>query len=405
MLTLSASQVKAEVVKNEGKAITTQEGTTSLASIKQSILNDMASSVQQLDSLRAGGDNRRPIDLGFAEFVQEKWGFSPSDSGSPDSFYATLGIDPGRHTLESLMTMPEFPTGYRWIAPEVIREAIRLGLRKNPIHPALIAAEENVPQPTVIMPFINKSDSTVRKVGEAETIPVGSVSFGQKSVKIEKSAVGLKITDEVRQYVPLNILSIYLQDVGVNLNLALDTLAIETLINGDQANGSGAITQIGVADTANGITYDKDLLRAWIRMGRLGKLPSGILSNEDAALDILALQEFKGYNGLVQKAKLEMETPIPASQKYWIHGAMPSGKKIMLLDSSSALIKLNASALRVESERIAERQITGTYVSVVTGFATLFDDARLLIDGASTITSKPYPAQFNAGLAEQVKIK
>lgn len=400
---LSASQVKKTVAENKG-AIGKKHA--SFDTVKASILGDMQESVKQLDSLRAGGDNRRPVDLSFAQFVSDKWGFSASDNGSPDSFYAALGIDPGRHTLESLMTMPEFPTGYRWIAPEVIREAIRLGIQKNPVYPGLIASEENVSQPSVIMPSINSSDATPRRVGEAETIPVGSVSFNQKSVQLHKAAIGMKITDEVRQYVPLNVLSIFMQDVGVKLNLALDTMAIETLVNGDQKDGSNAAAVVGVKNIANGITYDDDLLRAWIKMGRLGKLPSGVLSNEEAAIALLKLQEFKGFQGLATvPTKLQLQTAIPSTQKVWIHGAMPADKKIMLVDSSSALIKLNASALRVESERIAERQISGTFISVTTGFANLFNDARLILDGNQTLAAKPYPDYFNYGAAEVVKIK
>src|SRR5690606_38635955 len=134
-----------------------------------------------------------------------------------------------------LMNMPDFNTEYRWLVPEVIREAIRLGLRKNPIYPSLIASEINVDQPKVTMPYINMSDAMVKKIGEAETIPVGTTSFGQKDVKLSKLATGLKISDEVLQFVPLNILSIFLQDVGVNLNIGLDTAMIDVLINGDQA--------------------------------------------------------------------------------------------------------------------------------------------------------------------------
>lgn len=399
----NADQVKATVEKSitDKTALKKHENFTA---IQESILEDMPSAVKQLDALRQGSKDRRSIDLSFAEFAKEKWGFAPSDNGAADSLYLALGINPSQHTIESLMSMPDMPDGYRWIVPEVIREAIRVGLRKNAIYPGLIAAEETVTQPTVTMPFINQSDATMKRVAEGETIPVGSVSFGQKTVKIYKAGVGIKMTDEVRQFVPLNLLAIYLQDIGIKLNLGLDTMAISTLINGDQTDGSGAITQVGVDTVVNGITYDKDLLKAWIKMGRLGKLPEGIISNEDAALNILALPEFKGFNGLVQKTRIEMETAIPQTQKYWIHGAMPTGNKIMMVDPKSALVKLNASALRLENERIVERQITGTFATVHTGFATVMDDARLLIDGTSTLVAKPYPASWNVSGAENVII-
>ena len=400
-LKLSQSEIKKEVTTFENGKTLKKSGKA--GALKSSILEDLPSAVKQLDSLRVGTKSRRPIDLSFADYVQSRWGFATSDNGSPDSFYHLLGVSPSDHTLESLMTMPDFQTGYRWLVPEIIREAIRVGLNKNPMYPSLIAGEENVNQPSMIMPFINPADATPKNTDEAETIKVGSISFGQKTVDLRKVATGIKMTDEVIQFVPLNLLSIYLSQVGINLNQAQDTMAIQTLINGDQADGSGAITQVGVDNVSNGITYDEDLLLAWINMGSIGKLPTGIIGNKTSGMGLLKLPEFKGFNGLATvQTKLDLQTAIPAAQKVWMHGGMPTGNKILLLDAASALVKLNSASLRVENERIAERQINGTFVSLFTGFATLFDDARLLIDGTATIGAKPYPDHFD-GFGAQVK--
>ena len=67
------------------------------------------------------------------------------------------------------------------------------------------------------------------KVNEAETIPLGDVSFGQQSVSLFKIGKGFKLTDEVRNYVSLDVLGIYLRDFGVQLGYALDTLAMDPL--------------------------------------------------------------------------------------------------------------------------------------------------------------------------------
>lgn len=402
---LSASEVKKTITKNSGSAPKkTQENGPLIHSLKSSILTDLPSAVKQLDSLRTGDRDRRAVDINFAQYVQEKWGFAASDNGSPDSFYAALGVDPSRHTLESLMTMPEFPEGYRWLVPEVIREAIRLGLERNPVYPGLIAAEENVTQPSVIMPSINQSDATPKRIGEAETIPVGSVSFNEKSVRLHKIGVGLKVTDEVRQYVALNVLSIFLQDVGTKLNLAMDTLLVETLINGDQKDGSNAAAVVGVQTPGDKAQYI-DYLKAIARMSRLGKSPAGLLSNEDAFLHNYTLPEFKGREGSVRDLNLNVKTPMPQTLDYYIHGAMPEGNKTMIIDPRSAAIKLNSTALRIESERIAERQITGSYVTLTTGFANLFNDGRLIIDGDQSLADAPYPSWFDVSTAEKETIK
>lgn len=129
-----------------------------------------------------------------------------------------------------------------------------------------------------------------------------------------------------------------------------------------------------------GFTY-RDMLRAWLRLGRIGRTPSRILSNEGPALDILELDEFKGFAGQTKApTQLNFDSPIPNVQNYSVHGAMPESDQIMLIDTVNALIKLNAGALRVEADRIVEKGLNATFVTQTTGFATLFRDARLIID-------------------------
>lgn len=398
-----AAEVKASVValnKANEQGVNAPEGTLATDTIKAHILTDMRESVTRVDAMRKGGKDRRPVDVSWAQFIQERWGFSPSDNGSPDSFYAALGINPSYHSLEHLNSFPEFQEGYRWLVPEIIRDAIRLGLRRAPIYSRLTAAEENVAQPSVIMPVINMSDVPVRKIGEMESIPTGTVSFGQKTVGLQKVGTGIKITDAVNQFVSLNILALYLQDVGVKIGLGLDYLAVDTLINGDQADGSLSAPVIGVY-TQNSLVY-KDLLRAWIRMGRIGRAPKRMLSNEDIAIDILELPEFKGLNGLATvQTKIQMDdNAIPTSQGYSVHGAMPSANQIMLVDTSSALIKLNASALRIEADRIVEKGLNATYVSIHTGFANLFRDGRLIIDKSLAFSTNGFPTWMDVAAAE-----
>lgn len=200
----------------------------------------------------------------------------------------------------------------------------------------------------------------------------------------------------------------YLQDAGVKLGLGLDTMAIDVLVNGDDATAAYAAPVIGVEDTAKGIQYI-DLLRLWLRMGRLGRQPSGMISNEEVALQILLMDEFRKWSNNTKSSahdvNLKINSPIPQSQDYFVHGAMPTGKKLGFFDKSSALIKLNASALQVESERIAERQLNGTYATITTGFAKLFTDAFVILDGTQQFSAKGFPDAFDVKASETVLIK
>lgn len=367
--------------------------------IKTNILTDMKSAVTEMEALRSGNLDRMPVNITFAEFIRDKWGFSGNNQETLDSFYKALNVDPSRASIQSLMTTGEIPEGYRWLIPEVIREAVRQGLRKPSIYSNLIASEETVGQLQVNMPRINLSSAKMSKLGEGETIPMGNVSFGQKIVKLQKIGTGLKITDEVINYVSLNVLSMYLQDVGVHMNLSMDTLAIDTLINGDQDDNSEAAPVVGVA-SAGTLTYE-DLLLVMIRMSRLGRTPQSMLSDEAMFMTTYGLAEFKN-SGVREPldTTLSIRTPLPKSLAYDIHGAMPDTNQVMFIDRTGALIKLNAQGLQVESARIAEAQISGTYVTQTTGFASMFRDARVILDKSVTIGASPFPAYMNVSAYE-----
>jgi HK97 family phage major capsid protein len=373
------------------------------AQLKQAILADMQHMVGELDNARTSTEQKRCVDISLGHYVQEHYGFACDRKGSPESFYAAIGLQPSVVTISSLMAMPDFNENYRWLIPEVIREAVRLGIRKNPLYPNLIAAEENVKQPQVIMPYILMSDAMPTKTGEGETINTGTVAFGQKTVKLFKTSVGMKMTDEVMSYVAINILGMYMQDIGVKMNLANDVEAISVLTNGETGNNNAASVvgvqtpYVGYGD-GTGVVYS-DLLGMWISMGMLGRMPQSLLSNKTVAMKILQLPEFT--NKLINLPGLEtknlaLRTPVPANSNYDIHGAMPTTHQVMLVDNTAALIRLRSQALRVESQRIAERQITGTYVTETTGFAKMMQDASVIIDETLDFATYGLPTYMNA---------
>lgn len=346
--------------------------------------------VQACEALRR--DPESPEDVSFEEYLK-----NGHNGLSLAQLYDDVGVDPARDTIQNLINLPDF--NYKWLIPEIFRNALRLGLRKNPIYPSLIAAEQNVPQTSVTMPAINMSEAAPRKVGVAETIMLGSVSFDQKSVKIAKLGRGIKIPYEVRQYVALNVVNIFFQDFGVQLGLGLDSLAISTLLNGDQANGSDSVSVIGIGNTTTGITY-KDLLKVWVRMARLGKNMTTMIGGEDMAIDVLDLLTTTRLFG-TPRATVDIKTPIPTNSDFFVHGGV-STDNILLVDKSSALIKLNAQPLLVESDKIISSQVEETYASLTTGFATVYRDSRIVIDRTKLFSGFPFPTWMDPTSREMV---
>lgn len=400
---------KAAVIANAGKTLPANKEVeftdaenkkvkVSGETLSKDLLNRVPDAIKELEALRSGNTNHAPIDITFAEYVKEKFGFAPTEKklklrdGSeqtqlvPESFYEQIGINPNASTIAELNERGNMNEGYRWIIPEIYTDAIRLGMRKSPIVGDLIRGEENVSQLKVNMPAVKMSEMTARKLGEAETIQTGNIEFNMKDVTLQKLGLGISITDEARNYVALNLIAYQLEDFGVLLGQAIDNLAIQALLNGDQKDGSEGIGVIGTRN-ANQLVY-RDLLAAWIRMSRMGQLPGVILAGEDMTIDLLEMPEFKGFDGVATKQRLNVKTPLPQNQTVHVHGNIPDDQ-LMLLNPASALLKLNAQALKAERDRDPKRQLSEIYLTLTTGFATMRRDARLLIDKSQTFAGFP----------------
>lgn len=348
----------------------------------QDLVRELPSMVQQLDGFRAGNNNHKPTEITLEELVTGKYGVSK------EAFYDKLGINPKMDTMQNVFSMPD--QSIRWIVPEIIREAITLGIREAPFYPNIIASDQPINGLSAIMPSINMSDAAPAKVNEAETIPLGDISFGQKSVSLFKIGKGFKITDEVRNYVSLDVLGIYLRDFGVQLGYAMDTLAMDVLINGNKADGSESAPVIGVYDTNNGITY-KDLLHIWVRAARLGRNFQSMIGGEDQAIAMLDLPEFKNRSQGTTMATLNIKSPVPNSADFYIHPGTPANQ-LLLVDKSAALIKLTAQQLKLESERIVSNQTEATYASLTTGFSKMYNDAAILLAANKAFATYGFPA-------------
>lgn len=356
--------------------------TKDIANLKaQDFIKEMPALVHNMESLRSGTQTNRPVDISLSEVVEGKWGITK------ETLYEKIGINPKIDTMHNIFSMPD--QSIRWIVPEIIREAITLGMRQAPFYPNIIASDQPINGLQAIMPFINMSDATPAKVNEAETIPLGDISFGQKNVRLFKVGKGFKITDEVKNYVSLDVVSIYLRDMGVQLGYALDTLAMDVLINGNQVDGSESAPVIGVADSSAGITY-KDLLRIWVRAARMGRSFKTLIGGEDQSIDLLNLPEFKDRQNGTTQATLNVKSPVPNSADFYIHPGTPA-KQILMVDTSAALIKLTAKQLMLESERIVSNQTEAIYATMTTGFSKMYQDAALLLAADKTFSTNGFP--------------
>jgi hypothetical protein len=343
---------------------------------------------KEMQRLRSKGQ-----DVSLKGYLAESYG----DDMTPERFYRDLGVDLRGMTVEKMLNTSELN---KWLFPEIFRDAIRRGLDYTPFYGTLVAAEESIDSTGLTMPSIDYTQSDfddlrLRDVNEGASITEGAsvITWSEKQVTIKKKARGLMQTYESIMFTPIDLAAIFFEELGTQLGADLDGDLVKIAFNGDQADGSGSAPTIG-ATTAGTLTY-QDLVRVWTRLRRINRQSSVMLCNEADAITILGLPEFQRTQlpNLVAPSgvTLNFENPLPTSQDIFVHSDIPAGK-ILFVDRARAFVQLTAMPLLIESERIVRRQIEGEYVSIITGFANIFRDGRLVLDYNTSLATNPGPA-------------
>ena len=116
------------------------------------------------------------------------------------------------------------------------------------------------------------------------------------------------------------------------------------------------------------------------------------MTNENVALDVLLLPEFnkpQGAGSEVVKVK-PVNRIIPSEMPHFVAtGTGDNGA--MLVDTRSAMMYCIMRGVNVEHDRIASRQLSGIYVSCITGFLTVDRRSRLIINKSLEFASNGFP--------------
>lgn len=272
---------------------------------------------------------------------------------------------------------------FRFVIPELIAAAIRTGYEHTSQHQNWIASTMNMTNRKMKMPQILRGDGNPTVISEGADIPVGSIAFGQKEVNVFKVGTGFVITDELMQESSLDHMFIFLGEVGNDMAISTDQLALRILLNGEQADGSESAPVIGIDTLGNGLET-VDLRRIKTRMNRLGNmLTRAVLSEDDSNLDM-------------NRARPEREEIF--IDEYMDVGfdnqTLPAGQS-MYLAANRAMTKLQYGTMTTERRRNARNQTDEMFVSNHFGFAVLRRDARVILDNTLTFAANPFPAYMD----------
>lgn len=381
--------------------------------------------VGELDTMR--GRSGRPRDISLRQYLAQNYQTGAGEPLQPGHLFAELGIDPQSTPVHELMNDPdarfllpeiirtgiargmglsrrgavshgpvltEANGGQHFVTPEVFLDPVMRGAVQGVFYPDLIVREEPVPEPTVSVPRIELSDAALAKSEEGVTIEEGSVSYSTKDVKLQKRAKGIKVTYEAIQFNTLSFVELFFQDLGRMLGATLNSDCVDVIVNGDQADGSEAAAVVGVEDTGEGITW-LDVLRVAIQFSQLGRTGTSAIAASEAALKFLNLPEVKNRVQGSALMPVAMRSPVVLPENLYISNKV-AANQLVIQDSSAALVQLTAQALMLETERIASKQLAGTFASIYTGFAKLQRNASIILDGSIAYASHGFPTWMTA---------
>jgi hypothetical protein len=321
-------------------------------------------------------ESKRNCDL--ESFCQAKG--LKNTAGKPiteDDIWNDLGIDKRRITMNNLLTLSD---DIKYFVPEIVRGFINKGLRAKPFWDQLCAGQVDVNGQQSISPWVVYDNEGMEVTGEAETVAEASLEWGYKLITLQKRAKRITYSDEVMYGCVLPQIGPFLERIGVQLSASMNRAAITTLIAGDIPTGDECAV-IGTT-TGNSLTFP-DFSRAWTRGDLLVYDWESMISGEAVTNTIKGISEFtrpQGYGKELVRLQ-EIEPLFPEKIQHFTSSAMPDGQ-VMLLDRESALLHLTFLPLRLENERIINRMLNATQVSLIDGFSTIDRRARVIIDSS-----------------------
>lgn len=378
-----------------------------LVGVSYDLVRELPNIIKALEDLREGDRDHAAVDLSLGQYVQERYGIATDAEGSSDNFLRLIGINKKNVTLSQLAgkaqvkltAMGDFNKNFTWLVGETITEALRAMVNIRGIYRRLCASMETVPYDNITVPIYKTANGFFQQLREAESMKIGSVEYDEIQMITQDIGAGFKITDLMARNMRINMLQDWLvQTTGKNLDRQLTYMAIQRLLNGNLPSGADAAPVVGVI-SPGAFDYDNDLLEIVLAMSELGYNPSTILGSRGMMKELMALPEFKGFDGQTVKAELVDDVPLPSQYFRISTGAMPpkgvGGGKLLILDTRNALKHYTTKPLTLENQRQSRELLEEYYISMTTLFVKQMTDASIVLDSSVSIGTNPFPSIFD----------
>ena len=203
----------------------------------------------------------------------------------------------------------------------------------------------------------------LKAVAQGAQLPATTIRVNDGLVKLRKRGRTLMTSYEALRFQKLDLLTVALRQIGASMAASQMLDAVDALLNGDGSKP-------GVT-CATGTPNYGDFIGLW---GKLAPFTLDTVVAGTAAMEkLLQISEFKDAQaGMNFQGTGRLVTPLGAKL---LHVPGMEDKKILAFDKNCALEMVQAGEIQTDYDRLMDRQLDRASISVVTGFARIYQGA------------------------------
>lgn len=257
--------------------------------------------------------------------------------------------------------------------PEYVSRAIKVGMEYADVLPDITATFTKI-DGMDYRSIVSDPDSDMKElkvVSEGAMLPSTVIKTQENLVKLLKRGRMLVSSYEALRFQRIDLFTVTLKQIGAYIARTQLADAVEVLINGD--GNDNPATAIETAES--GIFTYNDLIRLWTTLApyELNTLlvPTAMMEKVLTMPEMQDSQATLDFHGTGR-----MITPMGAKL---IHVPTLDSDKIIGLDKTCALELVQAGDVMIDYDKLIDRQLERASISVISGFAKVFNDACIVL--------------------------
>lgn len=259
--------------------------------------------------------------------------------------------------------------------PEYVARAVKLGMEEDNKVEDLVATVTKIdaldyrPISASASGEDGSANAGLEPVEEGAELPSTVLRTNKSLVNLKKRGRMLVSSYEALRFQKLDLLTVTLRQIGGYIAGAQIKDAVDVLLNGDGSKPGVTFIEGGNPDYA-GFTA------LWAKLApyQLNTVAAGTA----AIQKLLNIPEFKDAQaGMNFQGTGRLCTPLGAKL---IHVPGMAEDKILVLDKNCALEMIQSGEVRTDVDRLIDRQLERAAISVICGFARIFEDAAVGLD-------------------------